>query len=80
MRAYRNDRGVFQVDIYVTDNANEVATDVARNRSAGTTQAVALMTNIARVANDLRAELKVDYSAYVADGSGMWFMLHEDSL
>ena len=73
MRSYRNSSGVFQIDIYPGDNATEVANHVARNRSAGTSNTVTLLTMVARSNRNLIMELEADYAAYVADGSEMWF-------
>lgn len=73
MKAFKNGLGVFQIEVFPTDNADAVATHVANNRAPGTTQSVALLTRIARMTNDLRTELKVDYNAYIADGSEIWF-------
>jgi len=72
MRSYRNSRGVFQLDIYHGDNAQQVIEKVQGERAAGITNAVAILKNAARMTNNLRAALIIDYDAYVHDGSEMW--------
>ena len=73
MKAYKNQQGVFQIEIYPSDNAEYVATHVANNRAPGLTASVKILTDLARMTNDIRAELRVDYGAYVRDGSEIWF-------
>jgi len=80
MKAGRNRAGVFQIFIEAGDDANAVATHVANNKTPGLTRTIALLTQLARMNNDLASELKVDFDAFVADGSQMFYVASANNI
>lgn len=73
MRAYYDSDGVYQLDVTMSDRAATVAGKVEQNAAQGVEVVAALVRIQARQQNNMIRELMSDFSAFVADGSQMWF-------